>query len=101
MGYQRLSSIGTCGQSPEGKAVTALMSNSSFIRTIIEEDKPDAALLVACAYECNKVMMALGALATYGVSLDSDGCVGTEVTESNVIAAMRIGLESRTGAETG
>jgi len=76
-----------------------LLTGSSFVRTIIEEDKPDAALLVACAYECNKVMMALGRLPTYGVSLDSDGCVGTEVTESNVLAAMRIGRESDTSAD--
>jgi len=71
-----------------------LLTGSSFIRTVIEEDQPDAALLVACAYECNKVMMSLGRLATYGVCLDSDGCVGTEVTEANVLAAMRIGRET-------
>ena len=47
---------------------------------------------MACPYECNKVMMALGALATYAVCLDRDGCVNTDVSLDRVREAMRLGL---------
>lgn len=69
-----------------------LLTGSSFIPTILAEERPDAALLVACPYECNKVMMALGALATYAVCLDRDGCVNTDVSLDRVREAMRLGL---------
>jgi hypothetical protein len=68
-----------------------LLTGSSFVPTIIREVRPDAALLVACPYECNKVMMALGGLTTYAVELDRDGCVGTAVSVPAGLEAMRMG----------
>lgn len=69
-----------------------LLTGSSFIRQIVADEQPDAALLVACHYECNKVMMALGRLATYAVPLDRDGCVNTDVSLDRVAEGMRLGL---------
>lgn len=69
-----------------------LLTGSAYIPTLIAEEKPDAALLVACPYECNKVMMALGRLVTYAVCLGRDGCVSTDVDLSQVAEAMRLGL---------
>lgn len=69
-----------------------LLTGSSFVVQIVKDERPDAALLVACPYECNKVMMALGRLTAYAVPLDRDGCVSTEVTLERVSAALRIGL---------
>jgi len=69
-----------------------LLAGSSFVPKIVADEKPDAALLVACPYECNKVMMALGRLTTYAVRLDRDGCVGTEVSLERVFEAIRLGL---------
>lgn len=68
-----------------------LLTGSAFIPTLVAEERPDAALLVACPYECNKVMMALAGLTTYAVPLSRDGCVGTEVDFTEVIEAMRLG----------
>ena len=69
-----------------------LLTGSSFVPQIIADERPDAALLVACPYECNKVMMALGGLTTYAVELDRDGCVSTDVSLDRVAAALREGL---------
>jgi hypothetical protein len=68
-----------------------LLTGSAFIPTLVAEERPDAALLVACPYECNKVMMALGGLTTYAVPLTRDGCVGTDVDISLVVEAMHLG----------
>lgn len=70
-----------------------VLAGSSFIPKLVEEEKPDGALLVACPYECNKVMMALGGLATYAACLSRDGCVTTDVAVSCVLDAMKLGLE--------
>jgi hypothetical protein len=70
-----------------------LLTGSSFVPTIIEEERPDAALLLACPYECNKVMMALGRLPAVAVCLDRDGCVATDVRVDDVLEALRRGLE--------
>jgi hypothetical protein len=72
-----------------------LLTGSSFVPQIVEEEKPEAALLVACPYECNKVMMALGRLATCAVSLERDGCVSTDVSVERVAEAMRLGLDGQ------
>ncbi|MDI3486838.1 MAG: uncharacterized protein PWQ50_2058, partial [Methanolobus sp.] len=47
----------------------------------------DAALLIACDYELNKVMMGLKGkrLITYGVPMLNDGCFNTEVEYEKVI----------------
>lgn len=70
-----------------------LLTGSSFVAQIVKDEQPEAALLVACPYECNKVMMALGRLTTYAVPLDRDGCVNTAVTPERVSEALRIGLD--------
>jgi len=70
-----------------------LLAGSSFVPRIVEEEEPDAALLVACPYECNKVMMGLGRLATFAVCLERDGCVGTDVSVDSLAEAMRLGLD--------
>jgi len=75
-----------------------LLTGSSFVPQIVAEEQPDAALLVACPYECNKVMMALGRLATCGVPLDRDGCVNTDVTLERVAEALRLGLDEQAEA---
>ena len=72
-----------------------VLTGSSFIPQIVADERPEAALLVACPYECNKVMMALGGLATYAVPLDRDGCVNTDVTLERVAEALRLGLEGK------
>ena len=69
-----------------------VLTGSSFIPRLVEEEKPDGALLIACPYECNKVMMALGRLATYAVCLDRDGCVSTEIAPAKAMQALRLGL---------
>jgi uncharacterized protein len=66
-----------------------LLTGSAYIPTLVAEEKPDAALLVACPYECNKVMMALRGLPTVAVWLDRDGCVATDVNLERVVAAMQ------------
>jgi len=76
-----------------------ILTGSSFVPRIVEEDKADAALLIACAYECNKVMMALGRLPTYCVCLERDGCVSTEVAPAKAAEAMRLGLEEESSPE--
>jgi hypothetical protein len=74
-----------------------IVAGSSFIARLIEQEKPDGALLIACPYECNKVMMALGRLATYAVYLDKDGCVSTDIAVPRVLDAMRLGLNEKDG----
>ncbi len=70
-----------------------LLTGSSFIARIVADEQPDAALLVACPYECNKVMMGLGRLTTFAVPLDRDGCVDTDVALERVSEAMELGLD--------
>ncbi|NQT54181.1 DUF116 domain-containing protein [bacterium] len=77
-----------------------LLTGSAFIPTLIEEEQPDAALLVACPYECNKVMMALAGLTTYAVSLEREGCVNTDVDLGHVVEAMRLGLDDGEDRDT-
>ena len=72
-----------------------VLTGSSFVPQILADERPDAALLVACPYECNKVMTALGGLAAYAVPLERDGCVNTDVSLSKVAEAMTLGLEAQ------
>ena len=72
-----------------------ILTGSAFIPQLVAEERPEGALLVACPYECNKVMMAIGRrLATYAVPLDRDGCVETDVNLGSVGAALRLGLDA-------
>jgi hypothetical protein len=74
-----------------------VLTGSAFIPTLVDEEQPQAALLVACPYECNKVMMALSGLVTYAVPLTRDGCVSTDVALDQVVQAMHLGrLEAQT-----
>lgn len=80
-----------------------ILTGSAYIPRLLAEERPGAALLVACPHECNKVMMALGRLATVAVFLDRDGCVNTDVSLDAVIRTMRLGLEAagpREGADS-
>jgi len=67
-----------------------VLTGSAYVPRLVAEERPEAALLVACAHECNKVMMALGALPTYGVPLTRNGCVATDVDLGQVRAALRL-----------
>lgn len=69
-----------------------ILAGSSFIPEIIQRDKPEGVLLLACSYENNKVMMHLRGLATYAVNLDHDGCILTQVSDTKVLTAMKMGL---------
>ncbi len=69
-----------------------VLAGSSFVHRLIEEEKPDGALCIACPYECNRFMMALGGVAAYTVCLTKDGCVSTDIAVSSVLDAMRLGL---------
>jgi len=76
-----------------------VLTGSSFVPQLVAEERPDGALLVACAYECNKVMMALGGLATYAVTLERDGCVNTDVSLEKVAEALALGLDDEAVAQ--
>lgn len=67
-----------------------ILTGSAYVPRLVAEERPDAALLVACPHECNKVMMALGRLPTYGVPLTRNGCVATDVDLEGVSAALRL-----------
>ena len=68
-----------------------ILAGSSFVKKLIEETKPDGILLLGCAYEINKVMMALDGRITYGITLLKDGCVNTISDLDKVISTMQIG----------
>lgn len=67
-----------------------IVTGSSFVKHIIKEEKYDGALLIACDYELNKVMMALKGkdIVTYGVPMLNDGCYNTEVDYDSVLAVL-------------
>ncbi|MCS3922956.1 DUF116 domain-containing protein [Methanosalsum natronophilum] len=63
-----------------------IVAGSSYIRHIVKKESADAALLIACYYELNKVMMSLKnkGIVTYGIPLMNDGCYATQVDYVNV-----------------
>lgn len=67
-----------------------ILTGSSFVKRILQMEKADGVLLIACDYELNKVMRALKGknVVTYGVPMENDGCYGTEVDYSKVIEAL-------------
>ena len=69
-----------------------IVTGSSFVKHVIKEKSYDAALLIACDYELNKVMMGLKGkkLITYGIPMLNDGCFNTEVEYEKVIETLEI-----------
>ncbi len=69
-----------------------IVTGSSFVKHVITEKKYDAALLLACDYELNKVMMALKGkgIATYGIPMLNDGCFNTNIEYEKLIEALEI-----------
>jgi len=66
-----------------------ILTGSSFVKRILQMEKADGVLLIACDYELNKVMRALKGkkVMTYGVPMERDGCFGTEVDYQKVLDA--------------
>lgn len=66
-----------------------ILTGSSFVKRILQMEKADGVLLIACDYELNKVMRALKGkkVVTYGVPMERDGCFGTEVDYQKVLDA--------------
>lgn len=74
-----------------------IVTGSSFVKHIIKEGKYDGALLIACDYELNKVMMGLKGkeIVTYGIPMLNDGCFNTEVEYGKVIETLEMFDENR------
>jgi len=72
-----------------------ILAGSSFVKKLIEETDPDGILLLGCAYEINKVMMALNGRVTYGVTLLRDGCVNTAADFNKIITTLHLGRETK------
>ena len=64
-----------------------ILTGSSYIKTILKMEAADGVLLIACDYEINKVMRALKGrkVVSYGISMERDGCFGTEVNYQKVL----------------
>ncbi|HOW15308.1 MAG: DUF116 domain-containing protein [Methanosarcina sp.] len=64
-----------------------IVTGSSFVKNILKMEAADGVLLIACDYEINKVMRALKdrKVVTYGVTMENDGCFGTEVDYQKVL----------------
>lgn len=69
-----------------------IVTGSSFVKHVIKEKEYNAALLIACDYELNKVMMGLKGkkLVTYGIPMLNDGCFNTEVEYQKVIETLEL-----------
>ncbi|WP_406661063.1 DUF116 domain-containing protein [Methanolobus sp. ZRKC3] len=69
-----------------------IVTGSSFVKHIIKEEDYDAALLIACDYELNKVMMGLKGknIITYGVAMLNDGCFSTKVEYDRVLETLEM-----------
>ena len=69
-----------------------IVTGSSFVKHVLKEKNYDAALLIACDYELNKVMMGLKGkkIVTYGIPMLNDGCFNTEVEYKNVIETLEM-----------
>lgn len=65
-----------------------IITGSSFVKRTLQMEKAEGVLLIACDYEINKVMRAIGKkVVTYGVPMERDGCFGTEVDYQKVLDA--------------
>ncbi|WP_342304469.1 DUF116 domain-containing protein [Methanolobus sp. ZRKC5] len=69
-----------------------IVTGSSFVKHVLKEKNYDAALLIACDYELNKVMMGLKGknLITYGIPMLNDGCFNTKVEYDEVIKTLEM-----------
>ncbi|MDK2825448.1 hypothetical protein SAMN04488589_0238 [Methanolobus vulcani] len=69
-----------------------IVTGSSFVKHVLKEKNYDAALLIACDYELNKVMMGLKGkkIVTYGIPMLNDGCFNTKVDYDKVIETLKI-----------
>ena len=69
-----------------------IVTGSSFVKHVLKEKNYDAALLVACDYELNKVMMGLKGknIVTYGIPMLNDGCFNTKVDYDKVIETLEM-----------
>ncbi len=69
-----------------------IVTGSSFVKHVIKEKSYEGALLIACDYELNKVMMGLKGknIVTYGIPMLNDGCFNTEVDYEKVIEALEM-----------
>lgn len=58
-----------------------IITGSSFVKHILNNNSIEGALLIACNYELNKVMRVFKGsnVITYGVSMLNDGCYNTQV----------------------
>jgi len=68
---------------------------SGFVRRIIKEVRPKAALCVACFKDLNLAMHGISKrkISVHGVLLLRDGCVETEVDVEQFFEAMKVGME--------
>ncbi|KKG11876.1 DUF116 domain-containing protein [Methanosarcina sp. 2.H.A.1B.4] len=64
-----------------------ILTGSSYVKNILKMEAADGILLIACDYEINKVMRALKGkkVITYGITMENDGCFGTEVNYKKVL----------------
>lgn len=69
-----------------------IVTGSSFVKNILKMEDADGVLLIACDYEINKVMRALKGkkVTTYGVTMENDGCFGTQVDYQKVLNAFEM-----------
>ncbi len=69
-----------------------IVTGSSFVKYVIKEKDYDGALLIACDYELNKVMMGLKGknIVTYGIPMLNDGCFNTKVEYEKVIETLEM-----------
>jgi hypothetical protein len=69
-----------------------IVTGSSFVKHVIKEERYEGALLIACDYELNKVMMGLKGknIVTYGIPMSNDGCFNTEVDYGTVIDTLNM-----------
>jgi hypothetical protein len=69
-----------------------IVTGSSFVKHVLKEEKYEGALLIACDYELNKVMMGLKGknIVTYGVPMLNDGCFNTGVEYWKVLQVLEM-----------
>ena len=69
-----------------------IVTGSSFVKHVIKEGNFDGALLIACDYELNKVMMGLKGknIVTYGIPMSTDGCFNTGVEYWKVLQTLEM-----------
>jgi hypothetical protein len=69
-----------------------IVTGSSFVKHVLKEEKYEGALLIACDYELNKVMMGLKGkdIVTYGIPMYNDGCFNTGVEYWKVLQVLEM-----------